>query len=160
MYEGPGGLRVSKRLEHILRSWEGTGYIPGQRSRGVAADCVGFVTGVLDELDGRERGRTGDIPPDAAFHSPLKAWGAIARLRRLYKPCKAWRGNVLEPADIVVVGPTGGGPAHIMLVGPRPNTLWHCSSPFGVKQAGWALEEGREILHIVYRLADRRRWVR
>jgi len=43
--------------------------------------------------------------------------------------------GVIEPGDIIVVGPHGGGPGHGMIVGGRENTIWH-STGIGVQFAG------------------------
>ena len=41
---------IERRLYNILLSWEDTPYCPGQQCKGVAVDCVRFVSGVLDEM--------------------------------------------------------------------------------------------------------------
>ena len=139
---------IQFKMERIFKGWVGTPYGSGQRCRGVAADCIGFGFSALDELDGRPRAQNGTLPPDAALHDRRGASRAVAALRRLYAPVERLRlsgatGTChLEPGDILVVGAAQGGPAHLMLVGPRPNTIWHCSNGVGVHQAGWMLGDG------------------
>jgi hypothetical protein len=143
------------RMRSILAGWEGTSYGSGQRLKGVAADCIGFACGALDELDGRARAGYGLLPPDSALHNRQGCFKAVAALRRRYMPCSRLRTKQAEPFDFVVVGPSGGGPGHLALVGPQKNTLWHCAQGSGVRRAGWSLGPGYEQLFAVYRLEDR-----
>jgi hypothetical protein len=68
------------------------------------------------------------------------------------------RDGSLEPGDWVVTGPAGGGPGHAMVVGPRPNTLWHCNRGPGVCWTGIGLAMNDQAIHRVYRFLDRNRW--
>lgn len=151
--------KVTARLREILEGWKGTRYGSGQRCRGVAADCLGFVCGALDDIDGRPRAQDPSIPPDAALHDPYRAREAIRDLLAVYEPWTAVEGS-LQPFDIVVAGPHGGGPGHALLVGPDRNTTWSCSQGLGVHRGGWSLDPGCGSFHAAYRLADRWRWLR
>jgi cell wall-associated NlpC family hydrolase len=157
------GKEVMARMEEVLQEWAGTPYRSGQKCKGVGADCIGFVFSIIDELDGRERAQSALLPPDAALHDRGGAFRAVAAMRRLYAPAERLRkprgGKLeLEPGDLLVVGTSKGGPGHIMIVGPRRNTIWHTTVIPGAHQAGWALGTGYERIYAVYRLKDRHRW--
>jgi hypothetical protein len=155
----PNAIPVLAELENILLAWSHTEYGSGQRCRGIAADCIGFVCGALDDIDGRARARDPRIPPDSALHDPERSKQAMRDILAVYEPWVPVR-DALEPFDVVIVGPAGGGPGHAMLVGTRRNTLWHCSQERGVHMSGWSLGEGYESLHAAFRLGDRERWIR
>lgn len=152
-------LNLANRMHQVLERWRGSRYASGQSCAGVAADCVGFVFGAVDDLDGRERRRENILPADAAFHDPDTAQQALLELRRIYSPIERVTGPA-QPFDVVAVGPAGGGASHVMLVGPERNTLWHATPGAGVHQAGWALGTGYDLIHGVYRIGDRERWIR
>lgn len=150
---------VLEKLRSILESWQDTKYGSGQRCRGVAADCIGFVSGALDDIDGRPRAQDPRVPVDSCLHDPERSRAAVRDLLDVYKPWVSVSRD-LQPFDVVVAGPAGGGPGHVLLVGPQRNTLWHCSQGQGVHMSGWALGEGYESSHAAYRLGDRERWLR
>lgn len=151
---------VLQRMNDVLESWQGTPYGSGQRARGQLADCVGFVFGAIDDLDGRERARAPSMPPDSALHDPETSGAALRALRALYEPVIAVSGGGVQPFDIIVVGPSLGGPSHVMLVGTKPGHLWHCTQGAGVHRGGWALGDGYEALNGAFRIGDRWRWLR
>ena len=162
---GADTQELSERIEKMLQSWEGTKYVSGQRFKGEGADCIGFGFAAIDEIDGRERAASPSLPADTALHNPDTARQAVKDIRRLYAPARlirpAKRGLTnLQPLDILVVGPSAGGPGHLMLVGPQRNTIWHCIQNSGVSRTGWGLTTGFERLQGVYRLGDRERWLR
>jgi len=151
---------IEERMLLELGAWIGTRYASGQRCRGVVADCVGFVFGAIDGLDGRPRAQAPSMPRDVAFHSPEDAERALRALRELYEPVRALGPEaLLEPGDVLVVGPKFGGPGHAMLVGPEPRTIWHCTPGAGVHRAGWCLGDGYEVLHGAFRMDDRAGWL-
>lgn len=145
-------------LERELRSWEGTRYGIGQQCRGVAADCVRFVCGVLDTLSGTQHDiRT--LPPDTCFHAPEKAVAGMERIRRFYEPVEEITSGLVQPGDVVVTGPKDAGPAHAMIVGFERNTVWHCASlgyRGGVTRTGLrGIYVMGHLVWTVYRLNDR-----
>jgi hypothetical protein len=77
----------------------------------------------------------------------------------LYEPAERIRDRNVEPGDIVVVGTHAGGPGHLMLVGPQPNTLWHCTESSGACMSGWGLPAFTSRVFAVYRILDKDRWV-
>lgn len=161
----PEELRqLEGRMLRVLKSWENTKYRSGQRLRGVYADCLGFGCSAVDDMDGRPRAQDPQLPPDTALHDPEKAREAILFIRRLYDPIEELTRSAeklpidAQPFDILIVGTGAGGPGHMMIVGPEPNTLWHCTQGAGVHWTGWKLFNGFEKVHGLYRLADRYKW--
>lgn len=152
--------QVMLNMLDVLDGWADTRYGSGQRCRGVLADCIGFVFGAIDDLDGRPRAQAPSMPPDTALHDPASSSEALRALRALYEPVEALTSPEVQPFDILCVGPSLGGPSHAMLVGPAKNTIWHCTPGAGVHQAGWSLGAGYEVLHGAFRIGDRRRWLR
>ncbi len=151
---------VEERMHDVLLDWEGTRYGSGQRCRGVLADCIGAVFGCIDDLDGRSRAQSPSMPADVALHDPETSSEALHALRELYEPVEVVSGRDVQPFDILVVGPQLAGPSHAMLVGPQPNTLWHCTPGAGFHRAGWCLADGYELCHGAFRIGDRERWLR
>lgn len=62
----------------------------------------------------------------------------------------------VEPGDVLVTGPRNGGPGHMMIVGPRANTVWQASSDH-VHYTGLALPYTSKLFR-VYRMCDRELW--
>lgn len=153
-------LDVVERMRDTLATWGGTKYGSGQRCRGVLADCIGAVFGLIDDLDGRPRAQAPSMPPDVALHDPERSAEALQALRALYAPVEVVKGREVQPFDILVVGPSLAGPSHAMLVGPQPNTIWHCSPSSGLNWTGWALGAGYETFRGAFRIGDRWRWLR
>ncbi len=151
---------IEARMEKILAGWEGTTYMSGQQLKGEKADCIGFVFGVVDELYGRPSPTRDVLPPDTSMHSREKAIGTMRTLRRLYAPNTPVADGSLEPGDIIVTGHVQGGPGHVMIVGPRRNTLWHCNEGIGARQTGIGFISGHQIIYGVYRFDDREKWLR
>lgn len=159
----PKSLDISGPLQEALDAWEGTPYESGQRFIQRGADCIGAVFGVIDRMDGRERGMAPTIPHDTALHRPDTARAAMKVLLRAYAPAQKLRAGIggmirVMPGDIVVMGERGGGPGHVGIVGARKNTLWHAIPGSGFHQGGWGLNK-RQTLHAVYRILDRERWL-
>lgn len=152
--------RAEDRIHEVCASWEGTPYRSGGSLRGVEADCIGSLFGIIDELDGRQRRRDSDMPHDTSFHNAAAAYRALVRLRRIYAPAVRLRSWCYQPGDLLVVGTSDGGPGHLMMVGARKNNIWHATAASGFTQAGWSLGTGFERLFAAYRLGDRERWVR
>jgi len=151
---------IVESMNDVLSCWEGTRYGSGQRCRGVLADCVGFVFGAIDDIDGRSRAQSPSMPADVALHDHRNSQVALQALRDLYQPVHTVDYRRVQPFDILVVGPEGAGPSHVMLVGTSPSHLWHCTPGAGVHRAGWSLGTGYETLHGAFRVGDRWRWLR
>ncbi len=117
---------------------------------------MGFVVGTMDELHGYEGlPSVKTIPPDVALHDPMRAVQAVKAIARRY-PNEVVRCDEVNPGDVVVVA-VGNGPGHVMIVGPRPNTLWHCDRRVGVTWTGF--ERFGRVMR-VWRSKDRASWLR
>lgn len=152
-----------RRLGRILEAWEGTPYRIGQCLRGTGAYCTAFLCAVLDDLYRRpEATPLPEIPIDASMHAPETARSGLRWFLEHYPNHERVQPGpdgytVVQPGDVLVTGPQGGGPGHAILVGPRENTLWQCSG-LGVHYTGLALYEHYD-LYAVYRMTDRHQWL-
>lgn len=143
--------RIERRLAAILSGIEGT---PFHQLR-----CADFAVRVLDELYGlpTEEAVASQIPTDIAAHDRRGAVRAMRMLLERYPCHKRLRGRSVEPGDLLVVGPVGGGPGHVMIVGPKENTAWHSLPRSGVHQTGMFLPEHYKFYR-AYRCTDREEW--
>lgn len=149
--------RAQERLGEVLRSWEGTRYLAGQQARGAAADCAGFVVGVLNELAGTAH-VAARIAPDAGAHAPDRAGLALEGLVATFglEPVAVVEGVlVLEPGDVIVTGPVARGPTHGLLVGDERRMVWDATGR-GVRRISLGLLAlvGHEVFG-AWRLRDR-----
>ena len=148
-------LKASGELRHLLQGWRGTRYAAGQSVRGVATSCIGFVGSIVRELAAIDFATKAEIPTDTAFHSPVRARSEMRRILRAFgAELEVVEGDTVQPADIVVTGPSRGGPAHLLVVGWRRNTLWEVGSHCVIER-GWTIS-GRVVR--VFRLRDRTRF--
>lgn len=146
---------INLRLNTLFDGWQGTPYMAGNQCKQSGVDCVRWVTAVLDAMYNRTSTDIVTLPSDASFHNKRGAMKAMLHIKRLYPHCKVLRQAPLEPGDLVIVGPPGGGPGHAMLVGTQKNTLWHCAPHSGVCKTGWSLAVGHQHIFRVYRAKDR-----
>lgn len=157
----PRACNVEHRLARILGDWDGTPYVNGQACKREGVYCTAFMARVLDELYRRPPTPMPRIPPDASFHD---AEGVLLGMRwflREYPNNEKLEPAVdglyhVQPADILITGPIGGGPGHAILVGPRENTMWEAGT-FKVQMIGMMIPDNYE-LHAVYRMTDRNSW--
>lgn len=126
--------RVEARLGEVLRSWDRTPYHAGWAAKGQGVDCVRFVCAVLDELHGT-RTPLSTLPPDASLHDARGSAAALRTIRALFPEHETVRSGPLQPGDVLVTGPSDGGPGHAMIAGPLRNSLWH-STGRGVQRTG------------------------
>lgn len=155
---------MSRRIDEVLRSWNGTPYMSGQQLKGEAVDCVHFGAAVADELYGWHNDLPDNIALDACSHDAEESWRQVRKLLAVYPqlgPVRPREDGLydVEPGDLVVVGPASGGPGHLMVVGARPNTMWEADKP-AVREVGIQHDpQTRHVKH-VYRFADRWRWLK
>lgn len=118
----------AERIAGVLTSWLGTRYHRDAPVRGVGAGCAGFVCAVLDEVFGL----TEPLPFAAEVEFSNETIPiARALVRRYDLRVVAGRPTVL---DVLAIR-QHGGKLHLMLAGPRLNTLWHCGAA-GVAMTG------------------------
>jgi len=151
-----GCRSIENRLSYILGEWRGSVHRDGQQCKGVAVDCVRFVSAVVDELYGIQT-EIEKLPPDAAFHSKETTLGAFRNFMSKYPHTKVG-GKEIQPGDILITGPRGGGPGHAIVVGVR--NLWHCDSYSVVPTGTYLSNGGVYFLKTILRGADRHLWVR
>ena len=147
------------RLLKILQGWKGTPYKEGSQVPKMGVDCVRFCCGVVDALFGFPRTTLNLLPADVALHDKLTALKAMRTLRRLYSPLLRvpTEPGIVEPGDLLVTGPTGGGPGHIIIVGPEKNTTWQATSQ-SVEKTGLTVPYRMDLFRI-FRFEDRHKWV-
>jgi len=153
----PRLARVGDRLAGVLESWEHTPYNTKFADKGVGVYCSAFVSRVLDELYLQPPIELLRIPNDVSFHDRAGANAGLRWFLREYPAATRLQSDFIEPGDVLIVGPTGGGPGHAMIVGPRPNTLWHATGTAGVHYTGLSLADCYEF-HAAFRFADREVW--
>lgn len=155
----PQESRLARRMGRIMAEWEGTPYLDGQCVKGVGTFCTAFVCSVLDELYGKDRPTPlPEIPTDAAMHDPAKAREGLRWFLSHYPNHEKRVDPHVQPGDVLVTGPRGGGPGHAILVGPCENTLWQCSGG-SVHFTGMSLPDQYQLF-AVYRMTDRMKWFR
>lgn len=154
------GRRIERRLALVLTKWEHTPYSSSIIKQGPQGGifCTAFVARVLDELFQREPTPMPDIPHDASMHNPRRARAALRWFFRRYPGSVEVPTLEVEPGDVVITGPRGGGPGHALIVGPRENTLWQADGD-RVHYTGMFLPEPYE-LHQVRRFTQREEWAR
>jgi len=115
-------LAVSERLGRVLYEWQDTPHMAGQQCKGKGVDCVRFVAGVLDEMQGTST-PTEHLPQDASFHVREKCILAFRRFLTTFQGIELPEGSPVQPGDVIVTGPASGGPGHAIIVG-TDGRLW------------------------------------
>lgn len=129
----------------------------GQCKKGIGVDCVRYVAACADELFNSERrAAIPRIAQDAAWHNPKHVMRAARIMMTAYAPYIEITNNEVEPGDIIAVGPGGGGPAHIMMVGGVRLHIWHAISKC-VSQGGTIIWAPFEVKRI-YRPMEKHKW--
>jgi cell wall-associated NlpC family hydrolase len=146
---------IERRLVSIFEEWEGTPHRNGQQVKGLAVDCVRFVSAVADELYGKTT-EIVRLPQDASFHSKETCYNAFKSFMKNY-PHDRVEGN-LQPGDIIITGPRGGGPGHAIFTGVK--YLWHCDTRAVVRTGTFLTSAGVYFPIAILRGRNRERWVR
>ena len=151
------GRKIERRLERILGEWSGTPYHTSfvQKQHGVY--CTAFVCRVLDDLYRRPKTELISIPDDISFHNREGAIAGLQWFMRQFPACEKITNNQVEPGDVLITGPEGGGPGHAIIIGPRRNTMWQASGTAGVHFTGLALPNIYKF-YGAYRFTDRDTW--
>lgn len=157
----PADYRYAQEaLGRVLASWEGTPYWPGKSVKGGGVDCVRFGVAVLDELRGTTT-RVWTLPGDGGHHAPEAAGVVMAKIATSLEPLeRAEACGFVEPGDVIVVAPRGGGPSHAMVVGDQPCVLWEAVAPRVVRTGMGALQRKGFVVRAVFRPGDKRNWGR
>ncbi|MCP4897890.1 MAG: hypothetical protein GY906_13035 [bacterium] len=115
----------------------------------------------MNELSGEERVCPPRLPQDIAMHDPRGALEVMHSIADGFRPFEVVkRGGEIEPGDVIVVGPVGGGPGHGMVVGATPNAIWH-STGQGVQFTGLGnLHLMRQRIFRVYRYLEKHLWLK
>ncbi len=148
-----------KKLQELFDSWRFTPYLEGSCAIQEGVDCVRWICyGIVDQLFGYKRIINAKLPSDACFHSPKHCFAAMKILKESYDPLIRVPYSELQPGDLLVSGPLHGGPGHLMMVGPRPNTIWHTSIICGVTMTGMLPPFGYRFFR-AWRFAERSKWL-
>lgn len=151
---------IETRLMAVLRSWEGTGYMSGQRAKGMYVDCVGLAAGVLDELCRRPVPTIiPRLPPNSGMHDKAAGAATIKAFRRGF-PSVAVEGGQIEPGDVIVTRgvmdeATADNEGHVVIAGREPWTFLHAIPDSGVC---WTSIEGLPGLLQWYRSLEKDTW--
>jgi cell wall-associated NlpC family hydrolase len=150
---------VIAKMTSTLATWERTPYADGSSQvPGSGVSCLGFICVVLDALYGRAGAPIFDLPADVGLTDPAVSKAAMRWFLERYSVERVG-GLEIQPGDILVVSNgEAGTPDHLMLVGPRKNTLWHSTECVGVHYTGLALVAPAN-LHSIYRCTDRDLWL-
>jgi len=143
--------QVEERLRRILKSWEGTPHMDGQRAKGVGVDCVQFVAAVLDELAGTET-ELKSLPKDTAFHQRDKAVAGMKLFIKHFNGEKV--DEPYQPGDVFITGPLSGGPGHAIILGPDRG-LWHSATNRVIRSGFDALNSPVYKHKATFRVKDR-----
>jgi hypothetical protein len=145
-------------LQSVLTKWAGTPYMPGQIVCQVGCDCVRFIAGILDELHGIDtfKNLPYRLSPSTSLHDRNEAIKSSRILISRYE-CTKLSGDEVQPGDVVVVR-NGVGPGHVFIVGPTPNTLWHCINEAGACMTGFGWMNDQCHILRVWRLDRRESW--
>ena len=145
-------VAVQERLHQIFLAWEGTPFQDNMQIRGRGVDCVRFMAAVLNEAYREQRCTINQLPRDVGWHDRSRAIQAMRAIHRIYPESAIIRDGSLEPGDVLVTRPPGGGPAHVVMVGGRPGHFWEASSG-GVVRCGQPAKIAR-----TYRATDKNLW--
>jgi len=156
------------RVRAVQLAWNDTPYFSGSQTRGPTGgvDCVRLGTGMADDLFGWRRELPPNLALDTATHDRDEAEAQLRRLLRVYPELDALEVDMetgaylVQPMDMVVVGPANGGSGHLVVVGWRPNTCWEADRP-RVREIGVGSPAGQlgYVVKHAYRFRNRERWL-
>lgn len=120
--------------------------------KGRGADCIGFVSKVVDELYRTEFGVLAIPSPVGLSHQHQKFVDFYRRTRKLW-PVKLSR--TVDCGDIILDRPSNGH-AHLYICGPTPYTVWHCLNGEGVCFSGFG-SLGQNLT--LFKMLNKHQWV-
>ncbi len=149
---------VTERISDICQEWEHTPYMSGQQVKGVGADCMRFVCGVMDELYGQKH----EIPrqiQDQSLHDPKGAAEVLKMIQGYYLDLRTLEvgDRCVEPGDVIITGHGCGGPGHAIIVGARKNTVWQALKQ-SVRMGGLGLLTHYQQIFVIFR-PDKKLWI-
>jgi hypothetical protein len=158
--ELPSSLsQQGEALKRVLLEWEGTPYFAGSAIKQGGVDCVRFICALFKELEGQPLNNEiiKLLPPDAAMHTKSGSIRVMKYILKLLDPIYEIVPPFVEPGDILVVGPTNGGPGHAMIVSPWKNVLVHAGTS-EVCKTGFHLSVHYQKIFHVFRKGNRQCW--
>lgn len=124
--------------------------MPACSVKGRGADCVGFISGVLEELYRRKFPITRKSPVGYSHESDTFLAFALQAL--IVWPIE--KSETVDVGDLILERPANGH-AHLYICGSRPFERWHCLHEVGVCTTGFCnLNEN----YTFYRLKDKEKW--
>jgi len=148
MEEYFGNRENVKRLKEVLESWEGTPWRHRTAVKGLGADCIHFVLGVLDELNVLDLRQipVPDYPPDWHLHNTreLLYEGLHRYLNVTDVPVSG-----VKNGDIVLVH-FGKAASHAAFY--LDGFIYHCVRPGGVSKGSFSDPTWRKRMKIAVRL--------
>lgn len=138
----------------MLKSWYNTPWMPSCSVKGRGADCIGFVSGVLDELYRKPFGALGSSPVGLS-HQSNKFMAFAEKALRIWPLEKS---ETVGPGDLVLSRESHGH-AHLYITGAVPHSLWHCMAGQGVCYGGFGSITASECDLTFYRLRGKDTWV-
>lgn len=124
----PEHLEINQKVETFLKLWDRTPYMEGNQCPGSGVDCFRFVCGVLDSME-RFKRHLDFIPADQSMHDRKGATAAVRSVLKMYQPFEIVKDGIVEPGDVLITGPEGGGPGHALIAGMNQGELWHVPGP-------------------------------
>jgi len=145
-----------KSLTDELASWRGTPWAVGGQAKGVGADCVGFITGVLVNL--------GHLPQGSRVSFSDSEDRVNYQFGRLRELTRLWRGESVDTypaAGDIVVARTPSGTGHVLIVGGCGIRWWNSTNAIGVQFVTAQSVEGSQstVAHVI-RVEGREKWKR
>lgn len=132
-----------------LESWIGTPFAEGARSKQGGADCINFVFAILDYIYRFDRPTPlPKLPAQCGYNNPSLALKGLKRALDCYKPDTIWDHllpistlpDFVQPADVIIIKKSEDQPAHVLIAGPRINTMWHCDMVPGMDDNGGVMQ--------------------
>ena len=152
---------IEKQVIEAARRWINTPYALGQCCPGRGVDCINLACAIQDDLRGRPApSAVKSLRGDACLHAPDRCRAALKKILENYQPLDTFGPTEpVEPGDVIVIAPAGGGPGHA-LTAVGPTGIFIHTDSRRVVLTGLPLPESMsEVLHI-YRYPFKAEWIR